>query len=113
MLAGEDSYEITATLDTGTIAGVSPASFLWNPSFDYQAYTLMSGDPLPEPLPEGQATFLQFNLTSAGGGTAYGSITGYTVASSPPSAPALTAWGFMTLAGLLGLLGCAALRIAV
>lgn len=99
MFAGEDSYEVTSVLDTGTIGGVTPASFFWNPSFAYTAYTLTSGDPLPQPLPQAQSTFLQFQITSAGGGTAYGAIDSYTVSGGggPPAVPALPVWGLAAL----------------
>lgn len=101
MFAGEDSYEITSTLTSGSLGAATPVSFFFNPSFDFGTYTLMSGDPLPDPLPVAQSTFLQFNITSATGGTAYGSIDTYQVMTAAPPVPALGTWGLGLLVTLL------------
>ena len=103
MFGGDDSWEATGALSSGSIGGVTPDDIFFNPSFAFDAWTLASGDPVLAPLDQAQATFPQFLLGTPGGGSAYGTITSYTVsgAGGGPSVPALGAWGITTLAGAL------------
>jgi len=99
VFGGNDSWEVTATLTSGTIAGVSPASIFVNPSYDFSAYTLSANDPVPAPLDSVQAVFPQFSLASVGGGTAYGMIDSYSVSGGAAPVPALGGWGVAVLMG--------------
>jgi len=95
---GADNWESTATISTGTIGGVAPSSILFDPWFSFEAWTLSDGDPVPAPLDQAQSTFLQFSLGTPGGGTAYGSISSYTVSGGGPApVPMLGAWGIALL----------------
>ena len=49
MFRADDGWEATATLSSGTIAGIEPASIWVNSSYDYLAYTLSALDPVPTP----------------------------------------------------------------
>lgn len=101
MFAGDDSWEATASFSSGTIGGFALSNILVNPSFLFSAYTLSASDPVPDPLEIGQATFPQFLLASAGGGSAYGSIDSYSVSGASTPAPALGAWGIAALMATL------------
>lgn len=103
MFSGDDSYEATGALDTGTIGGVAPAGFFWNTAYGTSGFSLASGDPLFTPPPLDPLSFNQFTLTGAGvsGGIAFGSVDDFEVLGVPepsPLAPGLLALGLAALA---------------
>ncbi len=100
-LSGDDSYEVTSNLTTGTVAGVPVQSLFWNSAYPQTGFSLTSGTTLFAPPAFDGMKFNQFTLTGVGpnGGIAFGSIDGFTVqgSSAVPSASP----------GVLGLLAVA------
>ena len=85
MFAGEDNYEISAVVDTGSIGGATPATLVFVAELDYTTFTISSGDPLFPP-PFDATRFNPITLTSSTGGTAFGQIDTLS-ASGAPSVP--------------------------
>jgi hypothetical protein len=112
MLAGEDEFRITGTLGAGSIGGVAMSNVFLNPFYTYTNFTVSDGDPVPEPLPFAQVNFFGFNLNSAGGGSANGSIDSFTITSSsaPPSVPALSPSSQLALA--IGVMALTAISLS-
>jgi hypothetical protein len=103
LFSGEDSYEVTGGLGTGTIAGVAVVGFLWNPAYQTGGFSLTAGDPLFAPPALDPLSVNQFTLTGApSGGIAFGTIDSFQLLSVPEPSPAAL--------GLV-LLGLAALRL--
>ena len=92
-LNGDDSYEATGIVDTGTVAGVVPESFFFNSAYDDTVFTLGAGTPLFAPPPIDPASANQFLLSSASGGSAFGQIDSFSVVGAPPSVPVLSPLG--------------------
>lgn len=78
-LNGDDSYEVTGVVDTGTVAGVVPASFRFTPAYDDPAFTFSAGTPLFPPPPIDPAKANRILLTSDSGDTAFGNLDSFTV----------------------------------
>lgn len=110
-LAGEDNYEIRAVVDTGSIGGATPATFVFVPEYDFSTFSVTSGDPLFPPPPFDAGRFNPFTLTSASGGTAFGQIDDLeVVGGSATPIPLLPLPGLAVLGGLLAGAGGLATR---
>ncbi len=108
---GDDSYEATGVLDTGTVGGVVPTSFFWNSAYDDPVFTFGAGSPLFPPPPIDPGSTNQFTL-SAGASTVdrvSGRIDTFT-ASTPAPVPLLSPVGLGLLTGAVALLGVARAR---
>lgn len=108
-LNGDDSYEATGLVDSGTVAGVVPASFFFNSAYDDPTYTLTPTTPLFGPPPIDPASANQFMLESASGGSAFGSIDDFTVSGAAP-VPLLSPLGVGALVAAMAGLGYARTR---
>jgi len=112
MFGGDDSWEGTATMTTGSIGGVAIASIWVNPNTGATAWTLSPGDDVPTPVDESESAFNQFQINSVGGGSAYGSIDSYEVigGGGGEPVPLLNAVGVLGLIGALGGFGGLAVK---
>jgi hypothetical protein len=103
-LAGADTYEPDAVIDTGTVAGVAVSSMLWNAEYPADGFTLAPGDPLFPPPPMVASFFYQITIASPGGGSLYCFIDDFQVVGGPAPVPAM---GVLSQLGLIGVLAVA------
>lgn len=111
-LNGDDSYEATGVIDTGTVGGAVPVSFFFNSAYDDPVFTLTPTTPLFAPPPIDPASANQFLLTSATGGSAFGQIDSFSVGGAPSvPVPGVTPVGFGLTAAALASIGALRARV--